>query len=277
MRGESYRKNLFTKAFGPEAYQTLKETIHPTLSRYLIGETFLIIELKAWISLFAQSNDHILIVGESGTGKTPVAKAIHKLSKRRKFVHIHCNAFSDNQFQQHLIKIISEIGQNYLSDSTGVTIFLDEMQSLSVQNQSILFLLIDGKKSLYIDGIQLNLENVRFIGAVKPNIDQLLDSQDFIKDLYHRFSRAFPNIPKLNEIVDDIPLLIDYMLRDISSKIQLSEKSIKIIQEQDWPGNTRELKKFIKRLDSICMQFDSYLVEEEQVMYVLSFDKSIEK
>lgn len=217
-------------------------------------------KLKALAKQVAPSNVPVLINGETGTGKEVLAQAIHNESTRSKgpFVAINCGAIPDSLVESELFGYVAGAFTGALKDGkTGLleeassgTVFLDEIESMPMHIQvkllrtlsSNMIHKIGATKGVYVD--------LRVIAATKKNLLKESDKGNFREDLFYRISTAKLNIPPLRDRTDDIPLLVDYIIKMRLGKDDYENKEIDLLflealKYYYWRGNIRELENVI--------------------------------
>lgn len=218
------------------------------------------------IEQVAVTDSTVLLLGETGTGKELLAKAIHELSSRSKkpMIKVNCAALPANLIESELFghekgaftgAIMRKIGRFELANNG--TIFLDEIGDLPVELQSkLLRVLQDGDFERLGNSQTLHVD-VRVIAATNRNLDEDIAKGNFRKDLYYRLS-VFPIVlPPLRDRLEDIPLLLEHFIRKYSSKFSknitsISEADINTLKYYDWPGNIREMENIIERAAILC-------------------------
>lgn len=220
--------------------------------------------------LFAQkiagTDSIISIRGDSGTGKELFAGAIHSASGRKgSFVPINCAALPEQLLESELFGYSRGAftgsrkgGKPGLFEiAKDGTIFLDEIAEMPMRCQAKILRVIQGKCIRRIGGASEIPINTRIITATNRNLEQRVAQKKFRQDLYYRINVLPIHIPPLRERMDDIPLLVEHFLFQLSSKL---EKPIQVILpdgiekllRHDWPGNVRELKNVVERAAILC-------------------------
>jgi DNA-binding NtrC family response regulator len=209
----------------------------------------------------ARSDAPVLISGESGTGKELVAKAVHEFSPRRKheMITINCGAIPENLLESELFghekgsftgAIARRAGRFEQAD--GGTLFLDEIGDMPLSIQvKLLRVLQDGTFSR-VGSNETIKTDVRIVAATHKNLASEVTHGRFREDLYYRLNVVELRIPPLRERPEDIPLLAEFFLQNITRKngmarIRLSSEAISTLQQHNWPGNVRELENTIAR------------------------------
>jgi len=203
----------------------------------------------------------VLLLGETGTGKELIARAIHQISPRRErsFVKLNCAAIPASLLESELFghekgaftgAIAQKIGRLELADRG--TLFLDEVGDIPSEIQPKLLRAIQDKEFERLGGTRTISVDVRFIAATNRDLAGLVADQQFRDDLYYRL-RVFPIVmPALRERRVDIPLLVQHFVTKYAQKMNKRIESIptdvmSALTRADWPGNIRELEHFIER------------------------------
>ncbi|NPA39755.1 MAG: GAF domain-containing protein [Thermodesulfobacteria bacterium] len=203
----------------------------------------------------------VLLLGESGTGKTLTARLIHELSPRRNkpFVKVNCASLPENLLEAELFgyergaftgAIRSKPG--WLEIAHGGTVFLDEIGELPLSLQSKLLRFIQEKELERLGSTRTKKVDVRIIAATNQDLEKLVREGRFREDLFYRLS-VFPiYIPPLRERKEDIPGLVSFFLKRLEKeygrKLVITPEALEILTEYPWPGNVRELENVLERL-----------------------------
>ena len=269
-----------------EAYENGDTPENPAfrvLERKLIGNSKALKKVKFYIEKAAENDAPVFIGGESGTGKENVARAIHRLDKKRcsfKFETIDCTTIPENLFESELFGY--EPGAFTDARSKGKkgiielahkgTLFLDEIGDLSVINQARLLKVIQEKKFRRVGGTKDIKVNFRVISATNKNLSELVEKDEFRMDLYYRITTfQFPEVPALSQRVEDIPLLIDHFTKVNKSTIQFSDECISFIKKLSFKGNIRELEGLITKLCSLFS--DGETITSDEIKHLLPSDQ----
>jgi DNA-binding NtrC family response regulator len=232
----------------------------------LIGESPKMKEVYSLIHTVSQTDTNVLILGDSGTGKELVAKAIHLNSKRKYFplVTVNCGALPESILESELFghEKGAFTGAYYkrkgkFEMANGGTIFLDEIGTISQKVQIELLRVIENKEFMRVGGSETIKSDFRIIAATNENLQNLVNSGQFREDLYYRLNVFNIQLPPLRERGDDIILLAEYFLNKYSSAMNkkissFDKEAIKFMQEYYWPGNVRELENAIERAVVVC-------------------------
>jgi formate hydrogenlyase transcriptional activator len=228
----------------------------------IIGQSRVLRHLLKEVTQVASTDATVLLLGETGTGKELIARAVHNLSirKDRSLVKVNCAALPHNLIESALFghkkgaftgALSDNIGKFELAD--GGTIFLDEIGELPLELQTkLLRVLQDGEvEKLGQAGGTIKVD-VRVIAATNRNLEKMIASNEFRQDLYYRLN-VFPiKCPPLRDRKGDIPVLAKHFLDKYNSKIgrkvsRISKKTMDILERYYWPGNVRELENIIER------------------------------
>lgn len=206
----------------------------------------------------------MLIQGESGTGKELIARAIHHHSPRNKgpFVVLNCGSIPSNLLESELFGHVKGSFTGAIRDKKGLfeeadggVIFLDEIGELPLEMQVKLLRAIQQREIKCIGDNRSFKIDVRIIAATNKDLYEVMKSGLFREDLYYRINVFTIKIPPLRERPEDIPLLIDYFLRNKGLKgnqIRILNKAIKILLKYSYPGNVRELENIIEGALILC-------------------------
>lgn len=227
----------------------------------LVGKSPAWLQVIEKIKLVAPTESHVMILGETGTGKEQVAKAVHIMSKRsaKPFITLNCSALNYNLSESELFghekgaftgAVSSRRGRFELAD--GGILFLDEVGDLPFEIQPKLLRAIQEGTFERLGSEKTIHADVRIICATNVDLEAKVKEGKFREDLFYRLN-IFPiNLPSLKERKDDIFLLSNYFLEKLSAKFgnqkfNLSGEAIKLLGEKSWPGNVRELQNTLER------------------------------
>jgi len=241
----------------------------------IVGSSDVIRKILTQVTKVAPSDSTVLVLGETGTGKELIARAIHKRSKRssRAFITVNCAAIPASLIASELFghekgaftgAIQRRLGRFELAD--GGTIFLDEIWDLPAETQIALLRVLQEGEIERVGGSQSISVNVRVLAATNRDLKAAMAAGTFRQDLFYRLN-VFPiQVPPLRERMDDIPLLITYLVERYAKKAgkkirNIQEKTLELFQAYDWPGNIRELQNVIQRAIVLC-ESETFSVDE---------------
>ncbi|MCP4768852.1 MAG: sigma-54-dependent Fis family transcriptional regulator [Gammaproteobacteria bacterium] len=202
-----------------------------------------------------------LIIGETGTGKELVARAIHSQSERRKqaLVSVNCGAFAKNRIESDLFghergafSGALQMAKGLIEAASGATLFLDEIGELPLDAQTRLLGVLQDNEIRRVGSNKVIKVDVRILASTQKNLAQMVADNCFRKDLYYRLNVFEINLPPLRERGSDIRLLADTVLtkmaqRTHSKNMAFSEDAYQQMLYYPWPGNVRELENIIER------------------------------
>ena len=213
------------------------------------------------VQTVAATDSTVLILGETGSGKELVARALHNLSNRRErtFVKLNCAAIPTGLLESELFghekgaftgAIATKIGRFELADRG--TLFLDEVGEIPLELQVKLLRVLQEQEFERLGSTRTIRVNVRILAATNRDLDRMVEEQRFRSDLYYRL-KVFPiTVPPLRERVEDIPLLVRHFAQKFAQRMKkrietIPSEAMKALQSYHWPGNVRELENFIER------------------------------
>jgi transcriptional regulator with PAS, ATPase and Fis domain len=254
----------------------------------LVGKSGIIGEIKKFIKKASSVEYHVLLLGETGVGKSLIAQLIHSMSRRRTklFLHQNCSNIQETLFESELFGHEKgsftgadgrKIGKIELAN--GGTLFLDEIADLSAQNQAKLLTFLESGKFFRIGGTKEIKADVRVISSSNKDLHKEIKGERFREDLYYRISTLELYIPPLRERREDIPLLIEYFLerenKENKTIKRISKKASLKLVEYNFPGNIRELENIIRRAFTLS---EDNLIREENILFpIRKSKKKIEK
>ncbi len=228
----------------------------------IIGKSPAILELKNFVRKAANQDFPVLLSGETGTGKSMVAKVIHENSEfsSGNFVPVNLSCIPESLAEALLFG--SEAGSFtdaktkdglFLSANNG-TLFLDELEDLPLSIQSKLLTVLETKELRPVGSLKTKKINFRLICATNKNLKKLVEEAKFRKDLYYRLDVLHHTLASLRERKNDLPLLIDFYLKNKNKSI--SKEAVYKLLSHDWPGNVRELFNCLDRAYSNAIDDD---------------------
>jgi formate hydrogenlyase transcriptional activator len=241
----------------------------------IVGSSDVIRSILTQVAKVAPSDSTVLVLGETGTGKELIARAIHKRSKRsaRAFITVNCAAIPASLIASELFghekgaftgAMQRRLGRFELAD--GGTLFLDEIGDLPTETQIALLRVLQEGEIERVGGSQSISVNVRVLAATNRDLKAAMAAGTFRQDLFYRLN-VFPiQIPSLRERMEDIPLLVTYLIERYAKKAgkkirNIQKETLELFQTYDWPGNIRELQNVIQRAIVLC-ESDTFSVDE---------------
>jgi formate hydrogenlyase transcriptional activator len=227
----------------------------------IIGESPVLKEVLDQVMIVAASDATILILGETGTGKGLVARAIHRISKRkdRSFVTLNCAAIPTGLLESELFghekgaftgAVSQKIGRLELADKGSL--FLDEIGEIPLELQPKLLRVLQDHEFERLGGTRTTKVDLRLIAATNRDLARSVVEKEFRSDLFYRLN-VFPiRMPSLRERREDIPLLVRYFVRQFARGMDrdiesIPDETMNALINWHWPGNVRELENFIER------------------------------
>ena len=228
----------------------------------LTGESQAIKEVRDLILRVAPTDATILIQGESGVGKEVAARMIHRFSHRERgpFVEVNCAAIPETLIESELFGHekgaftgATQARKGKFDQAHHGTLFLDEVGDMSLSAQAKVLRVLQEKRFQRVGGDRLIEVDVRIIAATNKDLKEEIEAGRFREDLYFRLNVVPITIPPLRERPEDIPLLVEEFLDELSRHSGLGRKTLapevlEVLKRYPWPGNVRELKNLIERL-----------------------------
>lgn len=232
----------------------------------IIGKDFKMLRMFELIESVADTRTTALILGESGTGKTVTARAIHHLSNRadKPFVEVACGALPDTLLESELFGHVSgaftgatqdKIGKFLQAD--GGTLFLDEIATASPQLQVKLLRVLQDREFEPVGGNTTHKVDVRLVLATNQDLEESVRRGEFREDLFYRINVITLTQPALRDRIGDIPLLTEHYLNMFNHQTGrqiegVDDMAMHALQQYHWPGNVRELVNVIERAVVLC-------------------------
>jgi formate hydrogenlyase transcriptional activator len=227
----------------------------------IVGQSSALRNVLRLVETVAPSDSTVLLLGETGTGKELIARAIHDRSRRknRTFVKLNCAAIPTGLLESELFghergaftgAISQKLGRLELADQG--TLFLDEVGDIPIEIQPKLLRALQEREFERLGSTHTKKVDVRLVAATNRDLDKMIEAREFRSDLYYRLN-VFPiRIPPLRERPEDIPLLVRYFTQKYERRMEKKIESIpaaalKTLSSWHWPGNIRELENFIER------------------------------
>jgi formate hydrogenlyase transcriptional activator len=239
-----------------------EEEIHNKMNfENIVGQSWALRRVLELVETVASSDSTVLLLGETGTGKELIARAIHDRSRRkdRTFVKLNCAAIPTGLLESELFghekgsftgAIITKIGRMELADRG--TLFLDEVADIPIDVQPKLLRALQEREFERLGCNRTRRVNFRLIAATNRDLEKMIAYREFRCDLYYRL-HVFPiRIPPLRERKEDIPQLVGHFVQKFAAQMQKEIEAISPVVMSglaawDWPGNIRELENFIER------------------------------
>src|SRR3954463_959631 len=232
----------------------------------IVGHDHRMLKIFDLVDAVADSRTTALMSGESGTGKSLVARAVHHRSPRRDkaFVEVSCGSLPEMLLESELFghvkgaftgAIADKMGRFLAAD--GGTLFLDEIKSASPAMQVKLLLVLQERAFEPVGANETRTVDVRVILASNVDLAQLVAAQGFRQDLYYRINVVNIRLPNLRERLSDIPLLANYFLKKFVQEtgreiVGFTDAAMAALQRHTWPGNVRELENAVERAVVLC-------------------------
>jgi transcriptional regulator with GAF, ATPase, and Fis domain len=242
-----------------------KDTTYRARYHRLIGHSPAMQRIYEMIELIKDADLPVLITGESGTGKELVARSIHEASRRagQRFVAINCAAIPETLMERELFGAergaftgAYQTTPGLLEAADGGTLFLDEIGEMPLTLQAKLLRAIETGEVRRLGATQSVRVDVRVLAATNRKLELYVQEGRFREDLYYRLNVFRIDLPPLRERKEDIPLLVDYFLRQVMEALHLPEvyvdpQVIQIFMSYTWPGNVRQLENEVRRMATL--------------------------
>ncbi len=227
----------------------------------IVGESPALQRVLEQVAVVAESDATVLLLGETGTGKGLIARALHASSKRKNnaFVTLNCAAIPTGLLESEMFghekgsftgAVRQKIGRLELADKG--TILLDEIGEISPELQPKLLRVLQDREFERLGGIRTIKVDIRLIAATNRDLARSVSEREFRSDLFYRLN-VFPiRMPPLRERREDIPALVHYFVRKFAARMNraveaVSRETMEALMAWDWPGNIRELENFVER------------------------------
>src|SRR6188768_2556444 len=228
----------------------------------MVGESYVMVQLREQVAMAAPTNGRVLIYGENGTGKELVARTIHALSRRRSatFVEVNCAAIPEELIESELFGHVRGAFTGAVADrrgkfevADGGTIFLDEIGDMSLKTQAKVLRVLQEQTMEAVGSTQRIKVDARVIAATNKDLPTAIRSGEFREDLYFRLAVIPIFVPPLRERQDDIAVLAEFFMTGFAKEYGRRPKgfagdAVALLQRYAWPGNVRELRNLIERL-----------------------------
>ena len=227
----------------------------------IIGQSSPLRRVLNMVEQVASGNSTVLLLGETGTGKELIARAIHNSSSRRdqSFVKLNCAAIPSGLLESELFghergaftgAITQKVGRVELADQGSL--FLDEIGDISLELQPKLLRVLQEREFERLGSTRTRRVDVRVVAATHRDLEGMILEKQFRSDLYYRLNVVPIFLPPLRERPEDIPLLVEHFVQQFARKIGkaidiISSNTMEALKRHPWPGNIRELENVIER------------------------------
>jgi two-component system response regulator GlrR len=253
-----------TRLLGSQAHEprTLQQSLADEIGmQQLAGKDPAFLRVLNQVSQYAKSDAPLLLTGETGTGKELCARVVHLLSRRQQgpFIPVDCGAIPDHLFENEVFGHVKGAFTDARTDQKGLvslaqggTLFMDEIDSLSLMAQSKVLRLLQERSFRPLGSERFNRADVRIVAATNRDLERAVDDLRFRSDLFFRINVLRIRIPPLRERRSDVPLLSRHFIDEICRAEGLPKKVLSLsaqqkLEQYDWPGNVRELCNTVQR------------------------------
>ncbi len=252
-----------------------EEVVRSSMFEEIVGSSDALVKVLSEVARVAPADSTVLILGETGTGKELIARAIHKQSSRsaRAFIRVNCASIPPSLIASELFghekgaftgALQRRQGRFELANSG--TIFLDEIGELPAETQVALLRVVQERQYERVGGNQVLFADVRVIAATNRDLDAAISAGTYRADLFYRLN-VFPiEVPPLRQRKADIPMLVEYFVKRYAEKVgkqisKIDKSTLELCQAYPWPGNIRELQNIIERSVILCTG-DTFRIDE---------------
>ncbi|WP_254456527.1 sigma-54 interaction domain-containing protein [Eubacterium callanderi] len=252
-----------------------------TESDEVIGKSKAFLRCYHVLKRVSKTNANILLLGESGTGKSMLAKQVHAFSNRKDetFFSINCGAIPENLLESELFGYApnaftgaSSKGKvGLIEKANGGTLFLDEIGELPLGMQVKILDVLENKRFIPVGSNEVHSVDVRIISGTNQNLLNLVQEKKFRADLYYRINTIKVTVPPLRERREDIILLVNHYLsifnQEYDRRLIISDEALQQIMLYDWPGNVRQLRNCMERLVILS---ENTIIDKDEVIHYLA-------
>lgn len=275
-------KNATDKTELVKETKTLKRKISKV--QEIVGDSASITKVKGMIERVAPTDARVLITGSNGTGKELVARWLHELSNRvsAPFIEVNCAAIPSELIESELFghekgAFTSAIKQHKgkFEQANGGTLFLDEIGDMSLAAQAKVLRVLQEHKLTRV-GSDKDIEvDVRVVAATNKNLKEEIAKGTFREDLYHRLSVIIIHLPSLADRKEDIPLLVNHFIKQISAEngkpvMKIEKDAVEELMQYGWSGNIRELRNVVERL---LILSNGVITRDDVITYAIPADR----
>ncbi len=275
-------KNATDKTELVKETKTLKRKISKV--QEIVGDSASITKVKGMIERVAPTDARVLITGSNGTGKELVARWLHELSNRvsAPFIEVNCAAIPSELIESELFghekgAFTSAIKQHKgkFEQANGGTLFLDEIGDMSLAAQAKVLRVLQEHKLTRV-GSDKDIEvDVRVVAATNKNLKEEIAKGTFREDLYHRLSVIIIHLPSLADRKEDIPLLVNHFIKQISAEngkpvMEIEKDAVEELMQYGWSGNIRELRNVVERL---LILSNGVITRDDVITYAIPADR----
>lgn len=243
----------------------------------LVGRSSAINQLRVMIEKVAPTGSRVMISGPAGCGKEVTARLIHISSRRAagKFVIVNSANIAPERMEHELFGVEQNgavVKTGLFEQAHGGTLFLDEVADMPGPSQAKILRVLTEQTFNRVGGAKQVAVDVRVISATSRNLQEAIRQGDFREDLFHRLSVVPVTVPPITERREDVPILVDHFMDQLSSatgcpRRSVNEEALAALQAYDWPGNVRQLKNMVERLiilaDADCNEITAAMLPKE--------------
>ncbi|MDD2711933.1 MAG: sigma 54-interacting transcriptional regulator [Simplicispira sp.] len=251
------------QAFFVEKMAPLRKESHPHGPQPLLGRSPAFLHMLALVARVAPSRATVLLLGESGSGKELVARAVHEGSERahRPLVAVDCSSLPETLFESALFGHergaftgATSAQAGLVEVANGGTLFIDEVGDIALSMQVKLLRLLESGTYRRVGSSELRHADIRIVSATHRDLEQMVAQERFREDLYYRLSTFPIHLPALRERREDIALLAPALLQRVAAprSLALATDALALLQAQNYPGNVRELRNLLERASLLC-------------------------
>lgn len=259
----------------PGAFARGESLSSPATTDAIVGESAALKSVMQQVNLVAPTDTTVLVLGETGTGKELIARAIHARSRRagRPFIRVNCAAIPASLIASELFghekgaftgALQRRLGRFEAADKG--TIFLDEVGELSLETQVTLLRVLQEREFERVGSSHPVSVDVRILAATNRDLKAAVSAGTFRLDMFYRL-HVFPiRLPALRERIDDVPVLVEYLVEKYAEKAgrrfrRISPQALDLLKAYEWPGNIRELQNVVERA-VILSEGDTFTLDE---------------